>query len=81
MTTLDLTYESMRADLARKILNADADVLIKVSDYLSNLMKSQKDYYDSEEFYADLDKAEEDIQNGNYVSLSSKSDLDNLFAL
>lgn len=23
------------------------------------------DYYDSEEFYADLDKAEEDIQNGN----------------
>jgi len=80
MTTLDLTYESMRADLARKVLNADVDILMKVSELFSHLKDSNKDYYDSEEFYSDLEQAENDIQNGNYLSVSSKSDLDKLFA-
>ena len=80
MTTLELTYESMRADLARKILNADADIVKKMSDYLSQLTASKSDYYSSAEFYADLDSAEKAIRDGNYLSVSSKSDLDKLFA-
>lgn len=80
MTTLELTQESMRADLARKILNADPDVLKKVSDYLSCLLESKDEYFESEEFYKDIEKEELEIQKGNYLSISNKSDLDKLFA-
>ena len=37
-------------------------------------------YYESREFYRDLDAAEQDIAAGKGVRVSSKQDLDALFA-
>ncbi len=38
------------------------------------------DYYQSEQFYHDLDAAESDIANGKGLEVSSKQELDALFA-
>ena len=38
------------------------------------------DYYKSEQFYKDLDAAELDIANGKGLEVSSKQELDALFA-
>ena len=38
------------------------------------------DYYQSEQFYKDLDTAESDIANGKGLEVSSKQELDALFA-
>jgi hypothetical protein len=38
------------------------------------------DYYQSERFYHDLDAAEQDIANGKGLRVSSKQELDALFA-
>ena len=39
-----------------------------------------KDYYQSEQFYRDLKTAEQDIANGKGLQVSSKQELDALFA-
>ncbi len=39
-----------------------------------------KDYYESEQFYHDLETAEQDIANGKGLRVSSKQELDALFA-
>jgi hypothetical protein len=38
------------------------------------------DYYQSEQFYHDLESAEQDIANGKGLRVSSKQELDALFA-
>ena len=81
MSTGEINLELTRADLARTILNADADLLTKIAKYIKRVTRRDAvDYYDSAQFYADVDKAEEDIASGNYLSVKDSSDIDKLFS-
>jgi len=42
-------------------------------------IKVTKNYYESQEFYADLDAAEKDIREGKGVRINNAKDLDALF--
>jgi len=80
MSTVEMNLELTRADLARTILNADADLLAKIAKYIKRVMKQESvNYYDSAQFYEDVDKAEEEIMAGNYKSVRTSEDLDELF--
>ena len=68
------------------IINIDDRALVKdIRRLLSRLqgvssVRVRNNYYESREFYHDLDKAEQDIAAGKGVRVSSKQDLDALFA-
>ena len=73
--------ELTRAELARQILNADDEVLAKIAKSVKRIIsKYARNYYDSPEFYAEIDAAEKEIQDGEYKSVKTQEDLDKLFS-
>ena len=70
---------------------ADASFLRRLSGNMGWQITPQKkaarsrcsvptDYYESEQFYKDIDAAERDIAQGKGISVSSKQELDALFS-
>ena len=61
---------------------ADAAFLRRLSGNMGwqvHTHRTQPDYYESLEFYRDLDKAENDIKQGKGVRVDSKEALDAMF--
>ena len=69
MTTAQLNAEIMQN---LSILADNEDMMTRVAKYLRKLVKEKKadpTLMSKEEFFAKLDKAEEDYQKGNYTTL------------
>ena len=69
MTTAQLNAEIM---LNLSVLADSEDMMTRVAKYLRKLVKEKKadpTLMSKEEFFAKLDKAEEDYQKGNYTTL------------
>jgi hypothetical protein len=69
MTTAQLNAEIMQN---LSVLADSEDMLTRVAKYLRKLVKEKKadpTLMSKEEFFAKLDKAEEDYQKGNYTTL------------
>jgi hypothetical protein len=69
MTTAQLNAEIMQN---LSILADSEDMMTRVAKYLRKLVKEKKadpTLMSKEEFFAKLDKAEEDYQKGNYTTL------------
>ena len=69
MTTSQLTAEILQN---LSVLAESEDMMTRVAKYLRKLVKEQKadpTLMSKEEFFAKLDKAEEDYQKGNYTTL------------
>ena len=69
MTTAQLNAEIMQN---LSVLADSEDMMTRVAKYLRKLVKEKKDdptLMSKEEFFAKLDKAEEDYQKGNYTTL------------
>jgi len=69
---VDMELSAKREDLIRFLLGEDIDLsfIDKVSEYAHKLFEKKVDYYDSPEFYEDLDEAENEIRRGEGVSYS-----------
>ena len=71
MTTAQLNAEIMQN---LNVLADSEDMMTRVAKYLRKLVKEKKadpTLMSKEEFFAKLDKAEEDYQKGNYTTLQS----------
>ena len=69
MTTSQLNAEILQN---LSLLSESEDMMARVAKYLRKLVKEQKadpTLMSKEEFFAKLDKAEEDYQKGNYTTL------------
>ena len=69
MTTSQLNAEILQN---LSLLSESEDMMVRVAKYLRKLVKEQKadpTLMSKEEFFAKLDKAEEDDQKGNYTTL------------
>ena len=69
MTTAQLNAEIMQN---LSVLADSEDMMTRVAKYLRKLVKEKKadpSLMSKEEFFAKLDKAEEDYQKGNYTTL------------
>lgn len=69
MTTAQLNAEIMQN---LSVLADSEDMMTRVAKYLRRLVKEKKadpTLMSKEEFFAKLDKAEEDYQKGNYTTL------------
>ena len=69
MTTAQLNAELMQN---LSVLADSEDMMTRVAKYLRKLVKEKKadpTLMSKEEFFAKLDKAEEDYQKGNYTTL------------
>ena len=69
MTTAQLNAEIMQN---LSVLANSEDMMTRVAKYLRKLVKEKKadpTLMSKEEFFAKLDKAEEDYQKGNYTTL------------
>jgi hypothetical protein len=69
MTTAQLNAEIMQN---LSVLADSEDMMTRVAKYLRKLVKEKKadpTLMSKEEFFAKLDKAEEDYQKGNYTTL------------
>ena len=69
MTTAQLNAEIMQN---LSVLADSEDMMTRVAKYLRKLVKEKKAdpiLMSKEEFFAKLDKAEEDYQKGNYTTL------------
>ena len=69
MTTAQLNAEIMQN---LSVLAESEDMMTRVAKYLRKLVKEKKadpTLMSKEEFFAKLDKAEEDYQKGNYTTL------------
>ena len=69
MTTAQLNAEIMQN---LSVLADSEDMMTRVAKYLRKLVKEKKadpTLMSKEEFFAKLDKAEEDYQQGNYTTL------------
>ena len=69
MTTAQLNAEIMQN---LSVLADNEDMMTRVAKYLRKLVKEKKadpTLMSKEEFFAKLDKAEEDYQKGNYTTL------------
>lgn len=75
-----IELENMQIEIARKILSKDIsiDILKKISDYLQSLLKTDEDYYESEQFYKEIEEARQQVKNGQCKEINSKEDLDKL---
>lgn len=75
-----IELENMQIEIARKILSKDIsfDIVKKISDYLHSLLKTDEDYYESEQFYKDIEEARQQVKNGQCKEINSKEDLDKL---
>ncbi len=74
MTTAALELSAKREDLFKLLLGDDIDFsfIEKMQKYAQKLLKKREkeevDYYESEQFYKDLDEAEEQYRRGEYVT-------------
>ena len=69
MTTSQLNAEILQN---LSLLSESEDMMVRVAKYLRTLVKEQNadpTLMSKEEFFAKLDKAEEDYQKGNYTTL------------
>ena len=69
MTTSQLNAEILQN---LSLLSESEDMMVRVAKYLRKLVKEQKadpTLMSKEEFFAKLDKAEEDYRKGNYTTL------------
>ena len=69
MTTSQLNAEILQN---LSLLSESEDMMARVAQYLRKLVKEQNadpTLMSKEEFFAKLDKAEEDYQKGNYTTL------------
>ncbi len=83
MTTAALELSAKREDLFKLLLGDDIDFsfIEKMQKYAQKLRKKREkeevDYYESEQFYKDLDEAEEQIKRGECVTFTDE-ELDKL---
>ncbi len=78
MTTLQVTLPASDAVFLRRLSgNMGWQIAPKRA---TRCRTTPADYYKSEQFYKDLDAAELDIANGKGLEVSSKQELDALFA-
>jgi len=78
MTTATPTSSQMIIDIQ------DASIIRDLRHLLARIqgvgaIKVTKNYYESQEFYADLDAAEKDIREGKGVRIGNAKDLEALF--
>ena len=69
MTTSQLNAEILQN---LSLLSESEDMMVRVAKYLRKLVKEKQadpTQMSKEEFFAKLDKAEEDYQKGNYTTL------------
>ena len=69
MTTSQLNAEILQN---LSLLSESEDMMVRVAKYLRKLVKEKEadpTLMSKEEFFAKLDKAEEDYQKGNYTTL------------
>ena len=69
MTTSQLNAEILQN---LSLLSESEDMMVRVAKYLRKLVKEKQadpTLMSKEEFFAKLDKAEEDYQKGNYTTL------------
>ena len=79
MRTLQVTLPASDAVFLRR-LSGNMGWQIAPKRATTQRLSSSKDYYQSEQFYHDLEAAEQDIANGKGLRVSSKQELDALFA-
>ena len=79
MRTLQITLPVADASFLRR-LSGNMGWLITGHRATAHSRSGSKGYYQSEQFYRDLEKAEQDIANGKGLRVSSKQELDALFA-
>ena len=79
MRTLQVTLPASDAVFLRRL---SGNMGWQIATKRSNVRRSTLpvDYYKSEQFYHDLESAEQDIANGKGLRVSSKQELDALFA-
>lgn len=78
MRTLQITLPASDAVFLRRL---SGNMGWQIATKRSNVRRGTLpvDYYRSEQFYRDLDAAEQDIANGKGLRVSSKQELDALF--
>ena len=79
-TTLSQPATQMIINIDDRSIVNDIRRLLKRIQGVSSVRVRRNNYYESREFYQDLDAAEQDIANGKGVRVSSKQELDALFA-
>ena len=79
-TTLSQPATQMIINIDDRSIVNDIRRLLKRIQGVSSVRVRRNNYYESREFYQDLDAAEQDIANGKGVRVSSKEELDALFA-
>ena len=79
MRTLQVTLPASDAVFLRR-LSGNMGWKIATKRTSSHRKPLLVDYYQSEQFYHDLQTAEQDIANGKGLRVSSKQELDALFA-
>ncbi len=83
MTTAALELSAKREDLIKTLSGDDIDFsfIDEVQKFVQKLRKKREkeevDYYESEQFYKDLDEAEEQIKRGECVTFTDE-ELDKL---
>ena len=77
MTTLQVTLPASDAVFLRRL---SGNMGWQIAPKRATRRTTPADYYKSEQFYKDLDAAELDIANGKGLEVSSKQELDALFA-
>ena len=79
MRTIQVTLPASDAVFLRRL---SGNMGWQITTKRSNVRRSTRsvDYYQSEQFYRDLESAEQDIANGKGLRVSSKQELDALFA-
>lgn len=78
MTTAIPTTSQMVIDIHDTSIVRDLKHLLTRIQGVGTI-KVTKNYYESQEFYADLDAAEKDIRAGKGVRITNKQELDALF--
>lgn len=69
-----MTTSQLNAEISQNLslLSESEDMMVRVAKYLRKLVKEKQadpTLMSKEEFFAKLDKAEEDYQKGNYTTL------------
>ena len=79
MRTVQITLPVADASFLRR-LSGNMGWQITAHRATTHRRACAKDYYQSEQFYRDLEAAEQDIADGKGLSVSSKQELDALFS-
>jgi hypothetical protein len=79
MRTVQITLPLADASFLRR-LSGNMGWQITAHRAVTHRRSCSKSYYQSEQFYHDLETAEQDIANGKGLRVSSKQELDALFA-